>query len=102
MRLIHHVFFWLKNPQSKADLNALLQGLNTLRQIEVVRDLHIGIPASTAQRGVVDASYSASELMIFDDIEAQNAYQSHPLHQKFIDECSHLWERVVVYDSIDA
>ena len=102
MRLIHHVFFWLKNPQSKADLSALLQGLSSLRQIEVVRDLHIGIPASTAHRGVVDASYSASELMIFDDIEAQNAYQSHPLHQKFIDECSHLWERVVVYDSIDA
>jgi hypothetical protein len=34
-RVIHHVFFWLKNPGSKDDLAELLTGLNTLKQIEV-------------------------------------------------------------------
>ena len=100
-RVVHHVFFWLANPESKDDLAALLKGLNTLKQIEVVREIHIGLPASTKQRDVVDASYSASELMFFDDIAAQEAYQEHPIHKKFVENCSHLWSRVVVYDSID-
>ena len=100
-RVVHHVFFWLANPQSKDDLAALLKGLDTLKQIEVVREIHIGVPASTKQRDVVDASYSASELMFFDDIAAQEAYQEHPIHKKFVENCSHLWSRVVVYDSVD-
>jgi Stress responsive A/B Barrel Domain len=100
-RVIHHVFFWLKNPQSTDDLASLLKGLNTLKQIEVIREMHIGVPASTEQRDVVDASYSASELMIFDDVAAQETYQDHPVHKKFVENCSHLWSRVVVYDSVD-
>jgi len=98
--LVHHVFFWLKNPDSKEDLAALIAGIRTLAQIETVRSLHVGVPASTEKRAVVESSYSASELMFFDDIESQNIYQVHPLHQKFIAECSHLWSRVTVFDSI--
>ena len=100
-RVVHHVFFWLENPESKDDLAELLKGLDTLKQIEVVREIHIGVPARTTQRDVVDASYSASELMFFDDITAQEAYQEHPIHKKFVENCSHLWSRVVVYDSIE-
>ena len=38
---------------------------------------------------------------LFDDLEGQKTYQDHPIHQKFIEDCSQLWERVVVYDSMD-
>ena len=100
-QLVHHAFFWLKNPGSKEDLRKLLAGIETLRKIETVRTLHIGVPAETEHRPVVDASYSASELMFFDDLEGQKVYQDHPIHQKFIDDCSQLWERVVVYDAMD-
>lgn len=100
-QLLHHVFFWLKNPDSKEDLNKLIGGLETLRKIETVKKLHIGVPASTEKRPVVDSSYSVSELMVFDDVEGQNAYQVHPLHTKFVEQYSSLWDRVVVYDSID-
>ena len=99
-RLVHHVFFWLKNPNSKDDLEALLAGLRTLGKIESVRGIHIGVPAGTEQRSVVDSSYSASELLFFDDVAGQNAYQVHPIHEQFVADCSHLWERVVVYDSL--
>jgi hypothetical protein len=102
MGVIHHVFFWLKNPASKEDLAKLLQGLRTLKGIETVRDIRIGVPASTEKRDVVDNSYSASELLFFDDLAGQKTYQDHPIHQKFIADCSHLWERVVVYDTVDA
>ena len=100
-RLIHHVFFWLKNRDSKEDLNKLLEGLRGLAKIETVRQLHIGVPAKTEQRDVVDATYSASELMFFDDTVGQRLYQDHPIHKKFIEYYGHLWEKVIVYDSMD-
>ena len=99
-KLVHHVFFWLKNPSSKEDLAQLLKGLTTLAQIETVRGAHFGVPASTEKREVVDNSYSASEILFFDDAAGQKTYQDHPIHRKFVEHCSHLWERVVVYDVI--
>jgi hypothetical protein len=101
-KLVHHVFFWLKNPASQEDLAALLKGLATLRQIETVRGAHFGVPASTEKRDVVDNSWSASEILFFDDPAGQKTYQDHPIHKKFVENCSHLWEKVVVYDAIAA
>lgn len=97
-KLVHHVFFWLKNPASKEDLEMLLAGLATLARIETVRGAHFGVPASTEKREVVDNSYSASEILFFDDTAGQKTYQDHPIHKKFVEDCAHLWERVVVYD----
>ena len=101
-KLVHHVFFWLKNPESKEDLARLLEGLRTLAKIETVRAVHFGVPASTEKRDVVDNSFSASEILFFDDTAGQKIYQDHPIHKKFVSDCSHLWERVVVYDAIGA
>jgi hypothetical protein len=100
--LVHHVFFWLKNPDSKEDLAKLIAGVKSLSKIETIRKIHVGVPASTEKRDVVDNSYSVSELMFFDDTAGQKTYQDHPIHQKFIADCSALWEKVVVYDSISA
>jgi len=98
--LVHHVFFWLKNPQASADREQLIAGLRTLEAIETVRGIHIGVPASTELREVVDNSFSVSEILWFDDVAGQDTYQAHPVHQAFIATCSHLWEKVVVYDVI--
>lgn len=99
--LAHHVFFWLKDPASSDDRAKLIEGLRTLQKIETVRQIHIGIPADTEKRSVIDASYSVSELIFFDSIEGQNIYQEHPIHKKFVENCSSLWQKVVVYDSMD-
>ncbi len=99
-KLVHHVFFWLKNPSSKEDLDRLLAGLRTLAKIETVRGVHFGVPASTEKREVVDNSFSASEILFFDDTAGQKVYQDHPIHKQFVADCSHLWERVVVYDAM--
>ena len=99
-KLLHHVFFWLKNPESKEDLAKLIAGVKSLGAIETVRSIHVGVPASTEKREVVDNSYQVSELLGFDDVAGQDAYQVHPLHQKFIDEHQHLWSKVVVYDAL--
>jgi hypothetical protein len=99
-KLVHHVFFWLKNPESKDDLAKLLAGLRTLTKIESVRGAHFGVPASTEKRDVVDNSFSASEILYFDDPAGQKIYQDHPIHQQFVADCSGLWSKVVVYDAI--
>ena len=97
-QIIHHVFFWLNNPDSESDKQQLIEGLNTLGSIDEVKVLLVGKPASTIKREVVDNSFDVSELMIFDSVEAQDAYQVHPIHTEFVQSYSHLWERVVVYD----
>lgn len=100
-QVVHHVLFWLKDPARQADADMLIAGLRTLRAIPEIRELRIGIPAPTENRSVVDSSYHVSELMVFDTVEDQARYQDHPIHKRFVATCGGLWERVVVYDSID-
>ena len=63
--LLHHVFFWLKNPQSEADKQQLIAGLKTLAAIPTIRQIHVGVLASTEKREVVDTSWDVSELMFY-------------------------------------
>jgi hypothetical protein len=98
---IHHVFFWLKNPDSREDELALVAGLKKLSSVETIRSFHIGKPANT-NRDVIERTYSVSWMLVFDNLEDEESYQPHPVHKQFIQDCSHLWKKVVVYDSVDA
>ena len=100
--VVHHVFFWLKNPGSVEDRDKLVAGVKTLSKIETVKKLRVGVVASTEKRDVVDNSWTVSELMFFSDLAGQATYQTHPIHLEFIKNCSHLWEKVIVYDAVDA
>ncbi len=97
---IHHVYFWLKNPDSQEDAKKLKEGLQKLTVIETIGMYQIGTPAAT-NRDVIDRSYAVSWMLMFDNLEDEEVYQHHPLHLKFVEECSHLWTKVIVYDSVD-
>jgi len=99
-QVIHHVFFWLKNPGNEQDRKELMQGLQTLRGVKQVKKLLIGTPARTEQRTVVDSTYDVSEMMYFDNAAEQDQYQVDPIHKAFVEKYSHLWEKVVVYDML--
>lgn len=99
--VVHHVFFWLKNPASGADRDQLIAGIRTLAAIETVNDLRIAVPAGTEKREVVENSWAVSELIFFRDLAAQATYQTHPVHLEFVKNCGHLWEKVIVYDGTD-
>ena len=99
-KVIHHVFFWLKNPHSEADKIKLKEGLKTLEAIKEVKKLYIGEPASTLKRDVVVTDYQVTEMMFFDSAKDQDIYQVHPTHKAFVDNYSHLWEKVMVYDML--
>lgn len=71
-KLVHHVFFWLKNPTSQEDLQMLLEGIRSLARIPTFKGLHVGVPAITEKRDVVDNTFSASEILFFDSVEGQD------------------------------
>ena len=97
---IHHVFFWLKNEDNKEDENLLIDGLKKLAATPTIKDFHIGIPAGT-DRDVVDNSYALSWMALFNSKEDHDTYQAHPIHLKFVEDCSHLWQKVVVFDTVN-
>lgn len=98
---VHHVYFWLKNPGNPQEHARLAEGIQSLSRIEPKTLFHLGVPADT-NRSVIDTSYSFSLLLLFNTPEEQEEYQQHPIHLKFIEDCSALWLKVVVYDSVDA
>lgn len=98
---IHHVYFWLENPESKKDFDALLVGLEALSKVPSIQQFHIGVPAAT-NRDVIETTYQFSWLTTFATKEAQDEYQADPIHLHFVDTCKHLWKKVSVFDSIGA
>ena len=97
---IHHVYFWLKNPSSEEDRQKLIEGLEKLTKVKTIKMFHIGKPADT-NRDVIDTTYSISWMLVFDDKASEESYQVDPIHLNFVETCKHLWEKVVVYDSVD-
>ena len=97
---IHHVFFWLKNPGNTVDKQRLIEGLQKLSAAVSIQSFHIGTAAAT-NREVIDSSYSVSWMLIFATKEAQDIYQTDPVHLQFIKDCAHLWQKVLVYDAVD-
>lgn len=98
---VHHVYFWLKNPNSEADKAKLIEGLEELSKVSEIKMAHIGTPAST-NRSVIEKGYAVSWLLFFENLDEEEIYQKHPIHLKFVADYSHLWEKVIVYDSVGA
>ena len=99
--LLHTVFFWLKNPDKQNDRTtferAIRKLINTNPQALAN---HLGCPADSEERDVVDNSFTYCYTMSFSNIEAQKVYQDDQTHLKFIQEAKHLWSKVRVHDSI--
>ena len=62
-KLLHHVFFWLKNPGSAEDRATLIAGIKKLGAIETVRAIHVGIPASTVKTRMFYARKQLADLL---------------------------------------
>ncbi len=98
-KLLHHVFFWLNEPDDKQVIKEFYKGLEMLADIEVIRELTYGVPAGTP-REVVDNSYTVYYVSTFDNAEDLQAYDVHPIHKEFVDKYKSYWNKVIVYDVI--
>lgn len=97
----HTVLIWMKNPDSSAEKSQLESGLKQLvEKSDYVRSAHLGIPALT-DRPVVDNSYSFCLIVTFDSKEAQDKYQVEPAHLQFLENHKDLWNRILIYDSMN-
>lgn len=97
---VHHVFFWLKEPKNPEARNQFEKGLQGLITVPQIQSSHIGTPVESP-REVVDDSFTYSYMAFFKSNEDQSVYQTHPIHLKFIEDCQHLWGKVIVYDAMD-
>ena len=97
----HTVFFWLKNPEKKADREAFEKSLKKFIDNSLfVQSKHLGIPAKT-NREVVDNTYTYCLQVTFKNKEEHDKYQAEEAHKIFIEESMALWEKVLVYDSVN-
>ncbi len=95
--LVHSVFFWLKPGIDRTDFR---REVERLAGIPGLVACHVGTPAKTEKRPVIDDSYDLALTVIMPDIASHDAYQVHPLHQAFLSACRDRWIRVQIYDAL--
>ncbi len=95
---VHIVNFWLKPDLSVEDREKFVAGVQSLGTVANVTIFNVGTPADT-DRPVIDRSYDYNLLTVFNDKAGHDAYQIDPIHLKFVEECKHLWDRVLIYDA---
>ncbi len=97
---VHAVYFWMANPDNTEEREAFEKSLfQFLDASEFIVTSHVGTPAATTHRDVVDGSYTYSLVLTFKNAEDEAGYQKEDVHLKFIEESQHLWTKVLVYDS---
>jgi hypothetical protein len=94
----HVVIFWTDpaNPQAPDELIAGAR--KYLAPIPGIIHFHVGKMAPSP-RPVVDQSYQVALNVVFGSKQAQDEYQTHPLHLEFVDKVfKRACKKVVVYD----
>lgn len=96
----HYVLFWLKKDLTEKQVEEFTGFFEMLRTIPGVRKFYYGKPADSKSRDVVDNSFTYNLMIQFDTLEELEVYGVHPIHMDAIEKYSHLWEKVVVHDSV--
>ncbi len=99
--LVHAVYFTLRADLPDADRTRFVAWQPKLCALPTVRAGYSGVPAAT-DRTVIDRAYTHALVLLFDDEAAEQAYQVHPEHDRFREECGTFWEKVRVFDSVTA
>ena len=96
--LVHSVFFTLKEGTSDDQKAAFIEQVKTLGSIDTVKSIHVGTPAATPDRPVIQKNYDVGLTVSFDSIDEHDVYQDAQAHLDFIENNKDLWESVVIYD----
>lgn len=95
----HTVYFWFNEPENQEAQKTFETSLQKFLDTSAyAKTSFIGKPPK-ASRDVVDGSFTYSLIVTFESAEAQQKYQDEAPHKVFIEESSHLWSKVIVYDS---
>ena len=94
----HIVIFWANSEKPNAADEIVAGAEKYLRPVPGVRLFHCGRMARSHRAEVVDQTYDVALNLTFDSKVDQDAYQVHPSHLEFVNQCASNWKRVVVYD----
>lgn len=94
----HVVIFWT-DPANPNSADELLAGMEKfLKPIPGVLQFHVGKMAGS-HRPVVDQTYQVALNLVFPSKQAQDDYQTHPMHVEFVETVfKKTCKRLVVYD----
>ena len=94
----HVVYFTLKDP-SAANIDKMLSACRKyLSNHDGTVFFAVGTRAAAYTREVNDQEFHVSLHLVFENSAAQDNYQEHPEHTKFITECKDMWAKVRVFD----
>ena len=96
---IHSVYFSLRDDLTSAERQRFEDGIRSLVAIDAVAHGHIGVPAR-AERAIIDRNYTHALILIFADERAHDAYQVHPVHDRFREQCAGYWSGIRIFDTI--
>lgn len=95
----HHVYFWLKEEKKTEEARAeFTKGLELCKNVPSVSGGSWGVSAATPERPVTDKSWDYALYLSFDSVEDHNAYQVHPDHDVFVNNCKDFWSKVSIMD----
>jgi len=101
-RLMHTVVFWFRvdaPPGTAAEMAIFYQ--QKIAQVTGVEQVFVGPPAGT-DRDVVDNTCQWMSSVVFESEAVATAWQTDPVHDEFRERFGPAFERVVVYDTIEA
>lgn len=94
----HVVIFWTDPAQTEAAESVIAGANKFLKPIPGLVHFHVGKMAGST-RPVVDQTYQVALNTVFTSKQAQDDYQTHPLHLEFIAQCVKPFvKKVIVYD----
>lgn len=94
----HVVIFWTDPAKPEAADEVIAGAHQFLKDIPGLLHFHIGKMVGS-ERPVVDQSYQVALNTVFTSKQAQDDYQIHPEHLKFVAQCVKPFvKKVVVYD----
>ena len=96
---IHSVYFRLRDDLTPNERQRFERGIRSLAAIDAVAEGHVGTPAGT-DRAIIDRGYTHALILAFPDQRAHDAYQVHPVHDRFRDECAGYWSGIRIFDTI--
>lgn len=94
----HNVYFSLHDP-SAANIQKLVDACHKYLAKHPGTVFYAAGTVSPLDREVNDRDWNVGLHLIFKDMAAHDAYQTHPEHLKFIEENKSLWKKVRVFDT---
>lgn len=96
---IHSVYFRLRDDLTAKERQRFEDGIGSLAAIETVAQGYIGAPAGT-DRAIIDRSYTHALILVFAGRQEHDAYQVHPVHDRFRAQCAGYWSDIRIFDTV--